>query len=102
MRSPPTIFLRPPPGWGSGFTALTISPNYYDDVEARFGLDPDLADRLRAGNILYDRDETGEFFQLYAPMFGEGFIVEIVERRAGYKGYGAANALSASPRRSAI
>jgi 4-hydroxyphenylpyruvate dioxygenase len=76
----------------AGFSALAISPNYYDDIEARFGLEPDVADRLRAGNILYDRDEAGEFFQLYAPMFGEGFIIEIVERRPGYKGYGAANA----------
>lgn len=75
-----------------GFQALTISPNYYDDVEARFGLDPELADRLRAENILYDRDEAGEYFQLYAPTWGEGFIVEIVERRGGYKGYGAPNA----------
>jgi 4-hydroxyphenylpyruvate dioxygenase len=76
----------------SGFEALTLSPNYYDDLEARFGLDPEFADRLRAGNILYDRDEYGEFFQLYAPTWGEGFIFEIVERRDGYRGYGAANA----------
>ena len=74
------------------FQALAISPNYYDDVEARFGLEPELADRLRAENILYDRDEAGEYFQLYAPTWGEGFIVEIVERRSGYKGYGAPNA----------
>lgn len=76
----------------AGFAPLAISPNYYDDVEARFGLDPDLADRLRAHNILYDRDEHGEYFQLYAPTWGEGFIFEIVERRNGYKGYGAPNA----------
>jgi 4-hydroxyphenylpyruvate dioxygenase len=76
----------------SGFEPLHMSPNYYDDVEARFGLDPDLADRLRAENILYDRDEHGEFFQLYAPTFGEGFILEIVERRGAYAGYGAPNA----------
>jgi 4-hydroxyphenylpyruvate dioxygenase len=75
-----------------GFQALTISRNYYDDIEARFGLEPDLADRLRAENILYDRDDSGEYFQLYAPTWGEGFIVEIVERRGGYKGYGAPNA----------
>ena len=77
---------------GNGFTPLSISPNYYDDVEARFGLEPELADRLRADNILYDRDESGEFFQLYAPTFGDGFIIEVVERRGGYKGYGAPNA----------
>jgi 4-hydroxyphenylpyruvate dioxygenase len=75
-----------------GFRALAISPNYFDDVEARFGLDPDLSDQLRATNILYDRDEGGEFFQLYAPTFGEGFIFEIVQRRGNYAGYGAANA----------
>ena len=76
----------------NGFETLQITPNYFDDVEARFGLDPDFADRLRAANILYDRDEHGEYFQLYGPNFGEGFFFEIVERRGGYRGYGAANA----------
>ena len=52
---------------------MPIRPNYYDDVEARFGLEPGLTDRLRAENILYDRDEFGEFFQLYARAFGEDF-----------------------------
>ena len=47
---------------------------------------------LRAANILYDRDDKGEFFQIYAPTFGEGFIFEIVQRRGGYAGYGAPNA----------
>ena len=77
---------------GNDFAVLPISPNYHDDVEARFGLEPTLADRLRAENILYDRDAHGEFFQLYAPAFGEGLIIEIVQRRGGYKGYGASNA----------
>ncbi|EAS49675.1 4-hydroxyphenylpyruvate dioxygenase [Aurantimonas manganoxydans SI85-9A1] len=75
-----------------GFQPLRISRNYYDDLEARFGLDPDFADRLRAHNILYDRDGKGEYFQLYGPTFGEGFFFEIVERRGGYTGYGAPNA----------
>lgn len=76
----------------AGFAPLEISPNYYDDVEARFGLEPELADQLRAENILYDRDEQGEFFQLYAPTWGDGLIFEIVERRDGHAGYGAPNA----------
>lgn len=76
----------------NGFRALHISPNYYDDVEARFGLNPDLSERLKAENILYDRDEHGEYFQLYSGTYGEGFFFEIVERR-GYRGYGAANAI---------
>jgi 4-hydroxyphenylpyruvate dioxygenase len=76
----------------NGFHPLHISPNYYGDVEARFGLDPDLTERLKAENILYDRDEHGEYFQLYSPTYGEGFFFEIVERR-DYRGYGAANAI---------
>ncbi|MBX4909428.1 MULTISPECIES: sugar phosphate isomerase/epimerase and 4-hydroxyphenylpyruvate domain-containing protein [Rhizobium] len=77
---------------GNGFVALAISPNYYDDLEARFGLDAEFADRLKANNILYDRDDAGEYFQLYSPTYGEGLFFEIVERR-GYRGYGAANAI---------
>lgn len=77
----------------AGFRPLPISQNYYDDLEARFGLEPEFADRLRAENILYDRDgDGGEYFQLYSPNYGEGFFFEIVERRGGYDGYGAANA----------
>jgi 4-hydroxyphenylpyruvate dioxygenase len=76
----------------NGFQPLRISPNYYDDVEARFGLDPELTERLKAENILYDRDEQGEYFQLYSGTFAEGFFLEIVQRN-GYRGYGAANAI---------
>lgn len=75
-----------------GFTPLQIPRNYYDDVEARFGLEPQFADRLREENILYDQDGAGEYFQFYSPNFGEGFFFEIVERRGGYSGYGAPNA----------
>ena len=76
----------------NGFRSLQISPNYYEDVEARFGLDPEFTDRLRARNILYDRDDHGEYLQLYSTTFGDGFFFEIVERR-DYRGYGAANAI---------
>ncbi len=76
----------------NGFVPLAISPNYYDDLEARFGLEPALTERLKTHNILYDRDEHGDYFQLYSPTYGEGFFFEIVERR-GYRGYGAANAI---------
>ncbi|CDZ28095.1 sugar phosphate isomerase/epimerase and 4-hydroxyphenylpyruvate domain-containing protein [Neorhizobium galegae] len=76
----------------NGFKPLQISPNYYGDVEARFGLDAELSERLKEENILYDRDEHGEYFQLYSMTYGEGFFFEIVERR-GYRGYGAPNAI---------
>jgi 4-hydroxyphenylpyruvate dioxygenase len=76
----------------TGFAPLPISPNYYDDLEARFGLCAEDSERLRNDNILYDRDDSGEFFQLYGEPLGEGFFFEIVERRGGYSGYGASNA----------
>jgi 4-hydroxyphenylpyruvate dioxygenase len=76
----------------NGFRALPMSRNYYDDIEARFGLEAEFADRLRTESILYDRDQQGEYFQLYCPTYGDGFIFEIVERRGPYRGYGAPNA----------
>lgn len=77
---------------GNGFQALEIPANYYGDVAARFGLDPETVAALQSRNILYDRDDGGEFFQLYSRTFGDGFFFEVVERRGGYRGYGAANA----------
>jgi 4-hydroxyphenylpyruvate dioxygenase len=47
---------------------------------------------MRAENILYDRDGMGEYFQLYSGNYGEGFFFEIVQRKHGYRGYGAPNA----------
>ena len=53
---------------------------------------PILSTKLKAGDILYDRDAGGEYFQFYSQNYGEGFFFEIVERRGDYKGYGAPNA----------
>jgi 4-hydroxyphenylpyruvate dioxygenase len=75
-----------------GFPVLQIGDNYYDDVEARFGLDPALVARIRAANILYDEDAGGQFFQLYSAPRPDGFFFEIVHRQGNYLGYGAANA----------
>ena len=88
----PDIFATADRLRDNGLNVLAISPNYYADLEARFSLDPDLTRRLRTYNILYDRDADGEYFQLYSESYGDGFFFEIVERRGGYKGYGAANA----------
>jgi 4-hydroxyphenylpyruvate dioxygenase len=75
-----------------GFPVLRIGDNYYDDVEARFGLDPALVARMRAANILYDEDPGGQFFQLYSEPRADGFFVELVQRQGNYQGYGAPNA----------
>ncbi|MBV9562476.1 MAG: sugar phosphate isomerase/epimerase and 4-hydroxyphenylpyruvate domain-containing protein, partial [Bradyrhizobium sp.] len=74
---------------GAGF--LEIPDNYYDDIEARYGLDDQTMAALRENRILYDREGEGEFFQVYTHIFDERFFFEIVERR-NYQGFGAANA----------
>jgi 4-hydroxyphenylpyruvate dioxygenase len=74
-----------------GLKLLPIPENYYDDLEARGDLAPDIIERLKANNILYDREGNGEFFQFYTEAFEEKFFFEIVERR-GYTGFGAQNA----------
>ncbi|MEX3007597.1 bifunctional sugar phosphate isomerase/epimerase/4-hydroxyphenylpyruvate dioxygenase family protein [Hoeflea sp. TYP-13] len=76
----------------TGFERLAISPNYYVDLQATFGLDDAFVSRLEAGNILYDRDGSAEYLQIYSAPIFEGFFFEIVERRKGYQGYGARNA----------
>ncbi|MBE3639571.1 bifunctional sugar phosphate isomerase/epimerase/4-hydroxyphenylpyruvate dioxygenase family protein [Mangrovicoccus algicola] len=75
-----------------GFEPLPISPNYYEDLAARFGLEAAEVARMKAFNILYDEDENGAFCQFYSRPWGDGLFFEIVERRGGYDGYGAPNA----------
>ncbi len=75
----------------AGLPMLEIGPNYYADIEARFALDPALVERMAALNILYDRDERGEYFQFYSRAVAKRVFFEVVERR-GYDAYGAANA----------
>jgi 4-hydroxyphenylpyruvate dioxygenase len=75
----------------NGVQTLVIPENYYDDLEARVDLPAERLRIIKANNILYDRDDAGEYFQLYTPSFKDLFFIEIVERR-GYHGFGAINA----------
>jgi 4-hydroxyphenylpyruvate dioxygenase len=71
---------------------LRIPSNYYEDIAARFDLADDLVARLCEFNILYDRSEGGEFFQMYTAPSDDRFFFEVVQRANGYDLYGAANA----------
>jgi 2-desacetyl-2-hydroxyethyl bacteriochlorophyllide A dehydrogenase len=73
-----------------GISVLPIPENYYDDLEARFDLDKDLLSQLKKYNILYDRSDDGEFFQIYTQTIANRFFFEVVERR-NYESYGASN-----------
>lgn len=75
-----------------GFPFLKIGANYYDDVEARFGLDPALRQRMQALDIMYDEEPGGQFFQFYSEAQPGGLFFEVVQRNGNYGGYGAPNA----------
>ncbi|MFB2584595.1 bifunctional sugar phosphate isomerase/epimerase/4-hydroxyphenylpyruvate dioxygenase family protein [Herbiconiux liukaitaii] len=75
----------------AGLQLLQIPSNYYDDLSARFELDPAFIAELRELGLLYDRDDAGEFIHFYTRTVGAVFL-EFLERRGAYDGYGAANA----------
>ncbi|MGE0329892.1 MAG: bifunctional sugar phosphate isomerase/epimerase/4-hydroxyphenylpyruvate dioxygenase family protein [Ramlibacter sp.] len=77
---------------GRGAPMLQIPDNYYDDLEARFGLEPAFLDALRRNHVLYDRTSEGEFLHCYTTPFEDRFYFEFIERRGGYTQYGAVNA----------
>ena len=74
-----------------GLPFLAIPENYYEDLAARFGLEPEFLATLRELNLLYDRDADGEFLHFYTATVGSVFF-EIVQRIDGYDGFGAPNA----------
>lgn len=88
----PDIFAAVTAMRANGLDFLDIPENYYDDLEARYGLEAAFLDRLREHHILYDRDGEAEFLQVYTHVFAQRFFFEIVERRGGYAGFGAVNA----------
>ncbi|MED5295350.1 MAG: TIM barrel protein [Pseudomonadota bacterium] len=75
-----------------GLPLLRIPPNYYDDLETRFDLEPEFVEALRSRNILFDRNDGGDFLHAYTDTFAGRFFFEIVERRDDYQRYGEANA----------
>lgn len=73
-----------------GMEFLSIPPNYYGDLGARYGLDDTALQRMAEFNILYDEDAGGGYHHLYTRAFVKRFFFEIVQR-SGYDGYGARN-----------
>ncbi|MBK4120489.1 bifunctional sugar phosphate isomerase/epimerase/4-hydroxyphenylpyruvate dioxygenase family protein [Kocuria rhizophila] len=74
-----------------GMQFLPVPQNYYEDLVARMDLSEEFVEELRDHGLLYDRDEHGEFLHFYTATLGEVFV-EVVERRGGYRGFGAPNA----------
>jgi 4-hydroxyphenylpyruvate dioxygenase len=76
----------------AGAPLLTVPGNYYDDLDARLALEPELLARMRDHGVLHDRDEHGEFFHLCTEVLGSRLFFEVVQRIGGYTGCGEANA----------
>jgi 4-hydroxyphenylpyruvate dioxygenase len=75
-----------------GVPLLAVPDNYYDDLASRTALDPALIERMRELDVLYDAEPGGgELLHFYTAMIGPSLFFEVLERRAGYDGYGAAN-----------
>ncbi|MFJ5298583.1 3-dehydroshikimate dehydratase QuiC [Pseudomonas sp. NPDC088368] len=76
----------------AGVQLLDIPLNYYDDLAARFDFDDEFLSELAYYNVLYDRDaKGGELFHVYTEAFDDRFFFELLQRKNGYAGYGAAN-----------
>ena len=76
---------------GAGVPLLRISDNYYDDLAARTRLPDERIEALREARVLYDADERGELLHFFTEVVGDRLFFEVLERRGGYDGYGAAN-----------
>ncbi len=67
---------------------LPQTANYYEDIQARFGLASEVLEQLKAENILYDEDEEGQFYHFYCHLEQTKMFFEFVQRIEGYKGFG--------------
>src|SRR5581483_8025249 len=72
-------------------TPTALSALRSTQVEARVDIHRARHTRLKDNNILYARDDNGEYLQLYTTSFKDLFFLEVVARQ-GYKGFGAINA----------
>lgn len=75
-----------------GVPLLAVPDNYYDDLAARMDLESALLEELRELGVLYDRAPDGaELLHFYTARIGGRVFFEVLERRGGYRGYGALN-----------
>jgi 4-hydroxyphenylpyruvate dioxygenase len=75
-----------------GAPLLPVPDNYYEDLAAKYDLEPAFLRGLRSAGVLYERDAKGEFLHAYSAPFEDRFEFEFIERRGGYDLYGSTNA----------
>ena len=72
----------------AGAPLLYFPDGYYDDLQARLGLEPALLERLRRLGVLYDRDGNGELFHVYTPLVAGRFYGSCWSGGAGTPAWG--------------
>ena len=75
-----------------GLRPLPVPGNYYDDLAARFDLDPELLERMRERRRPLRPRRRRRVPAASTRAASAGVFLEVVERRGGYDGYGAPNA----------
>jgi len=71
---------------------LRVPQNYYDDLQVRYDLSSDFVAKMKSYNIMYDRDNQGEFLHLSTEQFRDRFFFEVVQRINGYEHFASINA----------
>jgi 4-hydroxyphenylpyruvate dioxygenase len=75
-----------------GAPMLKIPANYYDDLAAKIEVDDATLAAWQQLDIMVERQGGAEFLHAYSLPFDGRFFFEVIERRGGYDGYGAADA----------
>ena len=75
-------------GRAAGVRFLQVPDNYYEDLDARFELDPGHLARLKEHGLMYDRDARGQLTHVYTETINDSFYLEIVQRDGDYDDYG--------------
>lgn len=75
----------------AGAPLLPIPGNYYDDLDARLSLPPELLSFLRRTGTMYDEDAYGSYLQLFTPVIGSRIFLEVSQRISRYQGCGTVN-----------
>ncbi|MGM1058263.1 bifunctional sugar phosphate isomerase/epimerase/4-hydroxyphenylpyruvate dioxygenase family protein [Saccharothrix sp. Mg75] len=73
-----------------GVVVPTYPDNYYEDLDARLGVGPELVARMREHGVLHDRDEHGDCYLLCTEVFGGRVFFAVVQRVGGYAACGEA------------
>lgn len=75
-----------------GAPLLELPANYFDDLDARFDLDPGVRNDIRSYGLMYEHDPYGDYLHLATAVLGDRVFFEVVERLDGSDGYGTVDA----------